>query len=319
MRRISAFFQLIRYNNLLIIAFTQLIIWFLLLNPFFKSIEIRPLLSIFNILSLVLSTVSIAAAGYIINDYFDFSIDIINKPDKVIIEKVIPRRHAILLHSILNFLGISLAVYVAFQAGNWALILLPISCSLLLWFYATDFKGSYIYGNIIIALLTVFSIAIIPFFEVKMWEYFTWNLWIQNGVINPWFVLSVYMFFAFILTWIREIVKDMEDIKGDLLQDCKTLPIVIGLKKAGNFSKILILIANSVLFLSSIILFFSRWWSLGLYLLLFLILPLFYVFFKINSSGMQKHYHAMSRLLKIIMFFGILALLIIYLLFNQEF
>lgn len=319
MKRISAFFQLIRYKNLFIIALTQLLIWFLLLNPFFKNLEIQPSLSIYNILSLVFSTLSIAAAGYIINDYFDFRIDIINKPDRVIIERIIPRRHAILLHSILNFVGILLAVYVAFQANNWVLVLLPISCSLLLWFYATDFKGSYIYGNIIIALLTVFSIAIIPFFELQMWKYFTWNLWIQNGVINPWFVLSVYMFFAFILTWIREIVKDMEDIKGDIQQNCKTLPIVIGLKKAGNFSKILIIIANAVLLLSSIILLLSGWWTLGLYLLLFLISPLFYVFFKINTSGLQKHYHDMSTLLKLIMLLGILALLIIFILFNQSF
>ncbi len=315
MVKIKAFLQVIRLRNLAIILLIQSLIWLLVLRPFINVLDLQASLNYWSVCLLMLSTISIAAAGYIINDYFDVKIDLINKPDKVIIGKIISPRGAIFLHSALNAIGIALVVYVAMDVKAYQLILIPVTSTLLLWLYATDYKGSYIYGNLIVAFLTVLSIMMIPLFETSLWQYFSWDLWIEDSFLNPWFIIGVYSFFAFLLTWIREIVKDMEDYKGDFQQGCQTLPIKFGLKVATQFSQILLTISLVVILISISKLAFSPWWILGLYLFIFICPSLIYLLWKLPKGVSSKHYYNLSQLLKLVMVLGILALVVLFTLF----
>lgn len=314
MIKIKAFFQVIRLKNLIIILFTQFLLWFLVLKPSMLAMGIAPTLNEKIVFLLIISTLSIAAAGYIINDYFDVSIDLINKPNEVVIEKIMPRRIAILLHSFLNVLGIITAGLVSWKLSFWSLMIIPIASSLLLWLYATDYKGSYLFGNLIVAVLTVLSILLIPIAEKSIWPYFDSKLWIGVSVLNPWVIIITYSFFAFLLTWAREIVKDMEDYKGDFHQGCKTLPIQLGLKVATRYAQVLLGLAALAILISVIVLIKSQWWVLAIYLALFILPLMIYVGIVLPKKVTSKHYYRMSQVLKWIMVLGILALGVIFLL-----
>ncbi len=156
MRVILDFLRLIRINNILMIAITQVFAYYFL-NP---TIEFY---SIFerNFIFLIISTSLVASAGYIINDYMDVKLDMVNKPKAVIIGKSISRRWAILLHSGFNILAIYLAWQISYRVAG-----LVFTCSLLLWMYSQYFKKSYLLGNILVALMTASTIFIlIPFDE----------------------------------------------------------------------------------------------------------------------------------------------------------
>src|SRR5690554_266337 len=161
MNKIKAFFKLIRWTNLLIILLTQYFVWQFVIQPLNKWSEIPVFLNFPNFLILSCSTIFIAAAGYIINDYFDVKIDLINKPEKVIIEKIINRRAAIIWHSFLNFSGLGLSLFLALQLGNIWVWGIHVLCTILLWFYSTKFKREFVSGNILVALLTALTILIV--------------------------------------------------------------------------------------------------------------------------------------------------------------
>lgn len=158
---------------------------------------------------LVFTTVLIAAAGYIINDYFDIKIDRINKPDHVWIGKTISRRNALLIHQLFSGAGIVLA----FPIG-WKAVLINMFSVGLLWFYASGFKKKPFIGNLVVALLTALVIA-----EIAL-------------IYDPGNrLIYMYAVFAFFINLIREIIKDMEDIRGDEHHGAKTLPILYGIHK----------------------------------------------------------------------------------------
>src|SRR5687768_4453628 len=134
MKPVPAFFQLIRWRNLLIVFLTQWFIWQCVIHPMNGWSAVPVFLTPFRFILLSLSTVFIAAAGYIINDYFDVKIDVINRPQKVIIDKVISRRAAILWHSFFNIAGFVLALYLARAMGNYYVVIIQLVCTILLWF-----------------------------------------------------------------------------------------------------------------------------------------------------------------------------------------
>jgi len=297
--------QLIRWKNLLIIFLTQLLAWWCVILP-----ESPEVLSPVNFFLLALSTILIAAAGYIINDYFDIKIDVINKPGKVILDNVIPRKQAIVAHTALNIIALGLASYVAVQAHHFEWLWVQVSCTLLLWFYSTDFKRQYIAGNIVVALLTSFTIIALFIYEPAL-KYDT-QLPLVAGRHSslPVWVLTVYAYFAFILTWMREIVKDMEDHKGDEAEGCTTMPIKKGLKYAMRFTLALSLLAAIPLLTASVILFTHHYTLFAAYLLLLLIIPLVLWSVFLGRGFTTQHYNTASSWLKVIMLSGICSLLI---------
>ena len=298
--------RLIRWNNLVIIFLTQLLAWWCVILPE-KPTVLQPL----SFICLSLSTILIAAAGYIINDYFDIKIDAINKPDKVVLEKVIPRKQAIIAHALLNLAALMLAGLVAAAAHHLEWLLLQFTCILLLWFYSTDFKRQYITGNVVIALLTALTIISLIIYEPDLHSHRETNLLFKGSIFSrPEWVLLIYSFFAFLLTWMREIVKDMEDIKGDVAEGCITMPVKRGLAYAARFTLILSIIGMVILSSAAIILFIHYEICLPSYIGILLILPIAVWSIAFMRNSTTRHYHTASHWLKIIMMLGVCSLII---------
>lgn len=268
-----------------------------------------------NFLFLSLSTVLIAAAGYIINDYFDVKIDAINRPEKLVLEKKIPMKLAIVVHTLMNAVAIFLAVIVARKAGHYSFVIMQVACSVLLWFYSTDFKRQFMTGNIVVAILTAFTIAVLMLYEPAIHYYLYQDFFIDGKselIPNPVWVLGTYAYFAFMLTWMREIVKDMEDFKGDAEQGCITMPIKWGLLRSARFTQVLGILAVVPLIIGAIKLLREQWIVLGVYTLAGLALPILLWMYRLTKGATTAHYHKMSRGLKIIMVLGIVSLMIYY-------
>jgi 4-hydroxybenzoate polyprenyltransferase len=308
-------FKLMRWQNLLIVFLTQVLAWACVILPLKSLTGATLLLNPLNFLCIALATVLIAAAGYIINDYFDIKIDIINRPEKVILEKKIPLKQAILMHSFLNVVGLLLALFVALQAHHWPWVFFQLTCTVLLWFYSTHFKRMFMSGNVIVALLTAFTIIVLIWYEPVLRSYATQSAMIDmNGqrMPNPFWVLMIYTFFAFMLTWMREIVKDMEDFKGDAEQGCVTMPIKWGLQKSQWFAQGLGIIAIIPLINGAYKLITAGWWMLGSYAMLALVLPLIAWIYNLKKEATTQHYAKASKHIKIIMVLGIFSLVIYY-------
>lgn len=315
MKSIASFFQLIRWKNLLIVAITQWVIWYFVINPLNAVAEQNTFLNAFNFALLSISTLLIAAAGYIINDYFDIKIDLINRPQKVIIEHNINRRSAMLWHTFFNIAGFAIACFLAYKMQQYWVVLIQLSCTVLLWFYSTHFKRQFVSGNVIVAILTALTILIIGIYEPLIIQYarkpyflFTHSKW----VVNPFWVIVVYAYFAFMLTWMREVVKDMEDYKGDAEDGCVTMPIKIGLKKSSDFIITLGITAILPLLIAVIKLISSSNYTLSIYIILALIAPLIGWIIFLKKRITTAHYALCSKYLKFIMLSGIFSLVVYY-------
>ena len=324
MKFIFHFLRLIRFPNLVIIALTQYAIRFGIIYPFLKQAGLNLFLSekLFGLL--VSATVLIAASGYIINDYFDVKLDHVNKPKQMVVGKLISRRQAMFLHTLVNVSGIFMAAYVAFAIGHPFLVLIQLISAGLLWFYSVNFKKQILIGNVIIAALT----ALVPFtagyYEiVVLFDNLSQKQ--VNSTIEAESIRSLlfsikyllywvvgYSAFAFILTFIREIIKDCEDIEGDEAFGCKTLPIVYGTskaKKAANYTVAFLLVL--ITFLEFIQVNSEDWISFT-YLLALISLPLIWLMTKIRKAKTKKHFFIISQVVKVIMLVGILYTAIIY-------
>lgn len=246
------FFKLIRPINLVVIALTMysvrlfFIPYFNYSNPVMRKLGAAESVDYFI---LVLSTVIIATAGNIINDYFDVKADRVNKPEKVIIGKHIKQRWAIVWHWTLNFIAFSMACYLSFRHETFWYVFIHLFSINALWFYSMYFKRKFLIGNLLIALLTglVPILSGIYFLDItkpySAIQHDFWNInessWITGINLKVFFVLF-FAFFAFALNFVREIVKDMEDIEGDHKLKAKTIPIVLGIQKTRMICIVLI-------------------------------------------------------------------------------
>jgi 4-hydroxybenzoate polyprenyltransferase len=301
--------KLVRWKNLLIVLFTQLTVWACLILPLQPS-----LLTLLNFSCLALSTAFIAAAGYIINDYFDIKIDMVNRPDKMVLGKLIAPRTAIIPHAVLNVLALGMATYLAARAHHPEWMIIQVATITLLWFYSTHFKRQFVTGNVVVALLTALTVLTPGIYEPVMAQRLHLPF-ISAGEREglsalPAWILGGYAYFAFMLTWMREIVKDMEDIKGDEADGCVTMPIKIGLKKTTSFVVLLAALAILPLAIGSYIIYHFQYRLLASYILALLILPLAVWAIALSRDTEPEHYHKASGRLKLIMLLGICSLFV---------
>ncbi len=312
MKRIVAFFHLIRFPNLVFIILTQFLFYYCIVRPAYMNASIEgPVLSTVDFWTLVIASVLIAAAGYIINDYFDLNIDKINKPGKMVIDKQISRRWAMMFHLLLSLLGLVLTAVVAKQLNNWLLLLFNFFSVVLLFFYSTTFKKRLLTGNIIISLLTAWVILVLFAAELK---------WRSLGIVNEnnAAILVIYKYsivyagFAFIVSLIREVVKDMEDELGDRKYSCKTMPIVWGIIPAKIFVGVWIIVLIGILSVLLVYALFQGWFLLAMFISVWLIYGLFTELRKLVRAAGPKDYAAISLGIKFIMLSGILSMLLYY-------
>jgi len=299
------FLRLIRYKNLLIIILTQYLMRWSIIKPILEAYEFKLQFSELNFFFLVMATVFITAAGYVINDYFDTKTDMVNRPETVIIGKLMNRRAAILLHIFLNTIGIGLGAYISFYIGIPLLTLVFIFITGLLWFYSTTYKRQFLIGNVIVALLTAIVPLMVILFEIPLLneEYGLLLKELKSDFTHLILWVGAFALFAFLLTLIREIIKDVEDYEGDSVYGRQTLPIVLGVL---NTKIIIITFILTTLF--SLVYIYFRFLNdiiTLVYFALFLILPLLFLLYKTIIAENKKDYHRASNLAKIIMLAGI--------------
>lgn len=306
----SAFFKLVRYPNLIFIGITQLLFYYSFLYTPNISIDAYPVkLKLASFLLLVPASVFIAAGGYIINDYFDLNIDKINKPSRIIIEKTIKRRWAIVWHLGLTSAGVLLSFYVGYNIGNSLLGVMNLLCAVLLWVYSTTFKKKLLIGNVIISLLTAWTVLVLYFCELRVTRvFYSLSDGYQEHITRLFKVAVLYGGFAFIISMIREVIKDVEDMRGDEKYGCTTLPVVWGIPAAKVFSATLLTVLIAAL---CIVQFYTiqlhRWWSV-LYCIVCILFPLLQVLYKLYKASTTSDYHSLSSMCKLIMLTGILSI-----------
>lgn len=313
MRLVTAFFKLIRWPNLLFIAITQLLFYYCIIFPSLPSSyqQFQHKLTQPLMLLLVLASVLIAAAGYIINDYFDINIDQVNKPQKMVIEKVINRRWAILLHFIISTLGVVISLYVSIKT-SYVVVLANVGCTLLLWVYSTTFKKKLLSGNIIISALTAWTVMVLYFAtNTSLIDTYELHIELLEAMKRIFKFASLYAGFAFIISLIREVVKDIEDIEGDSRYNCKTMPIVWGIPAAKVFAGVWMIVLIAGIGLVQLYVLHSGWWWSVVYSVLLLMLPSAWVLRQFYKAQSPAQYHNISSYLKMLMMTGILSMLII--------
>ncbi|MEA5140484.1 geranylgeranylglycerol-phosphate geranylgeranyltransferase [Arcicella rigui] len=281
---ILGFSRLIRWPNLAIIVFTQYFTRFFLISDKPLSLEhFKEILLEKNLGLISLATVLIAASGYIINDYYDIKIDLVNKPDRVVIGRYIKRRWALLINQIFNGSGIVLGLLV-----NRRVALVNLAAVFCLWLYANKLKRLAFWGNLMVAILTGFSLLVLavyyPGHQKEVWVYAT---------------------FSFFITLIREIIKDMEDVKGDERHGCRTLPIIWGIARTKNLVFAFIAVFISILFTLSVQLNNVRL----SYIFLLLMIPVGFLTYKLVYADKPSDFAFLSNACKIIMLLGVLTMM----------
>jgi 4-hydroxybenzoate polyprenyltransferase len=290
------FLQLIRWKNLLLIAFIQLLIVYYLL-PFF---DITNLLSNIEFAMIVVATLLIAASGNIINDIYDIEIDKINKPEELIVSRFISIKNARRSYFIINIVALSIAFSVSILQNHPLYSLLFFLPQLLLYFYATSFKKIAFLGNAVVSLLVAFSIVIVAVFENVLSFHLSQNIEIGH-------IIWGLVFFAFSINLIREIIKDIEDIIGDKAFNIKSIPVKYGIKKTHTFIKTIVyLLITSIILI--VLLIFKKQIVLCGYLLLAVAPSLLLFLEQLSKVKTTKDYKKLSILLKIIMLVGILSI-----------
>ncbi len=274
----AGFFRLVRWPNLLLLALTQYLVRLSLISP--EEPWTTGLLegSLFRI---ALSTACIAAAGYIINDYYDIKIDLINKPSRVVIGRYIKRRWALGINFALNGLGILLGLTVSLRVAA-----LNAAAVFFLWLYSNHLKRQPFWGNLMVSLLTALALVVLAVQYRRHVE-----------------EVYLYALFSFCLSLVREIIKDMEDVRGDATFGCQTLPILWGMRRTKTLLYIILVSFFLILAGSLRVLPPSM-----IYLFAFLAPPMGYLVYRLVRADTRRDFAFLSQYCKVVMLLGVLTM-----------
>lgn len=309
------FFRLIRLQNLLIIALTQYAMRWCIVKPILNGFPIKVNNQVYpyvlelqfsdlHFFMLVMATICLTAAGYVINDYFDRKTDMVNRPDTVIIGRHINRRAAMALHIALNIIGVGLGLYISWIIHVWQLGFIFLITTGILWYYSTSYKRQFLIGNILVSLLTAMVPLLVAVYEIPPLNQFYREIILKYHV--NFFVLfywtAGFAFFAFLISFIREITKDIEDFEGDNAYACNTVPIVLGV----IWSKVIIIGLFLITLTALWYVYFSYNTDIySLWYYLFLSLLMIVNSYLIIRANNKKDYHFSSNITKLIMLIGI--------------
>ena len=302
------FLRLVRWPNLLFILLAESLFHFCIYKPLYPNVAIT---ADYPFYFIVATSICIAAAGYIINDYFDVNIDQVNKPKMVVVGAYISRRWVIFWHLILSMGGVYLSLivfpfqqYLHIHFSNLATILI-------LWFYSTNFKRDFLIGNVVIAVLTAWTIGVVYFSKFTLIQLVNPTSMLPTD-LKFFKLMLLYSSFAFIITLIREALKDMEDIGGDEKFGCKTMPIAWGLQTTKVYVAVWLMVLILVLTIIQLYAIPFGWWIPITYCVLTIITPLVYVLFHLKQAFTNKDFNRLSNLIKFAMLMGILSMCFFY-------
>lgn len=315
------FLKLIRWNNLLIIILTMVFMRYFVISPLLGLVKVAmagapdvpvPMmlrLPLTDFIFLVAATLCITAGGYVINDYFDIQTDLVNRGN-IIVGNRISRRKAILLHSVFNIVGVAAGFYVSFHAGLFWMGLLFLVVSGLLYFYSASYKRQFLVGNLIVAILT----AMVPFLVIlfewpSLYKYYSVNAVHVPELSFLFYWVGGFALFAFFTTFIRELIKDIEDFEGDKAYGRNTVPVVIGIPASRIIAVTLAAVTIALLYI--VWFFYVRDWITVIYMSAAIVLPLAIVIFRVASGKNRRHMHSASNIMKLVMLTGILYSLVV--------
>lgn len=281
--KLASLFSVVRGYNILILFIAQYLASIYILAP---EKPLREVLFDVNLFVLVIACTFAIASGYLINNFYDAEKDLINRPHKTLLDNYISQKTKLAIYFILNFLSVILASYVSFKAVIFFSLFI-----FFLWFYSHKLKKYPFIGTLVASIL-----AITPFFAVFVY-YHNFDM-----------VIFVHATFLFLIISIRELTKDLENLKGDLTQDYHTIPVVYGVK----FSKVILSLLVALTLIPTLILISNKF-EIGYmhyYFLLSFILMIIFLFFLWKSSS-KLQYTLLHNLLKLIIVIGVFSILLI--------
>lgn len=301
-----AYFRLFRVVNLFIMALIMVFVKFFLFDPSLALDKVASPLSDLQFIWLVATYMFIAAGGYAINDYYDIGMDEINRPGKTVLRNKIPLSYGQNLFFILTAIGVLSGFGLAYTLQSTTLYFMPVFVAALFWFYSTKYKREFVSGNLVVAFLAALNIGIV-------YIYYTLSFpGIGDFPVNvfPYITKIVVIFasFAFFVTFIREIIKDVVDIEGDSKFDCKNIAIHFGVKETK-----LILYVLSFVLLAAILVFVYFTWKLNkdylFYYVLVVLVPMWIYFISnLFKAKETDDFKPLALFLKIFMVAGIVSL-----------
>ena len=314
---IKNWFQLMRWKNLLFLAYIVTTIFYGVVTPYLSQYNLTLSNDIVLYLLLMGSTVFIAAGGYIINDYFDTKIDEINRPTKVIVGRDVTRAQAGLAFQILLGLGVLCGLSIALLLRDITIGLIYIVISGILWFYSSSYKRQLLIGNVMIALcsfMTPFMIGYVV--NTQLISTYSPYIYATPIITDIYLWTAGFGLFSFLFTLLREIVKDIDDIQGDREMECHTLPIVWGI---GTTKIVLMVLSIVILLLTGYFAFFlipfatdTITWK---YFVFGIAIPMLILIFWIGKADKRSQWQQISQFIKFIMLIGCSYALIVGYLF----
>ena len=308
-----AYLKILRPVNLLIIILTMGLLRFCVIEPFFALGNATPAMDYFDFGLLLLATLLIAAGGYVVNDYYDTAIDQVNKPAKTIAGKTIPLKKIKTYYGILTMLGLLTGLWLAYRIDYFLLALIFPVVAIMLWYYSVKYQKTYLAGNLMIALMSGLVVLIVWIAEmfallanpVKYVEV------INQVKIVGWITLA-YTLFAFLVTLVREVLKDIEDMQGDSAHGYRTLPIVSGIRKARAIAAVVAALVILALGIFQYYLYLQGFTLVFWYLLIAVQTLLLYLIYQTLQSQTKEDFNFASNVSKIIMLAGILSMQLFY-------
>lgn len=310
MDTIKNILQLVRWSNLFFLGALIYVMEKWVVVPILDDVAFGEQLPWYILLLIAAATILIAAGGYVINDYFDIKIDRINRPDQLIVTQYISKENAMRLSIGLSGVGMVCGLVAAWLLRSSTIAILFAIIPGLLWFYSSSYKRLLIIGNVTIALLSALSPMMVALANVA-------QLQLKYSTILPYTTLEhdIYAWvggfslFAFLLTWIREIVKDLQDQMGDRELECHSMPIVWGNIVTKIVVTALIVLTTVLIgwFWYSILPFGHSWQSFSTrYIVLAIIIPLWGALWLLWAAKIPSDYRTCQQVLKLTMFLGML-------------
>lgn len=307
---IKPYLQLLRVGNLAFLAILLYVMEAWVATPLLQRAMFQPLMPWWVLTLLILSVVCIAAGGYVINDYFDVKIDRINRPDDLVVTRIISRDTAMWIFQVLTIVGIVCGGVVAWWARSWTLLFIYIVIPGLLWFYSASYKRMFLVGNLVVAFASAIVPLLVAIVNADYLRHLYGEALIYTPIVGEMYIwLSGFSVFAFLMTLAREMVKDMEDIEGDREMECRTIAIVLG----DMWTKIVV--TALVVGIMALITYIG-WWVLPFpaiwntftcrYLVFGLIVPLLCVLVLLWFAKSAREFRTVQQVLKFVMFMGVL-------------
>lgn len=313
---IKPYLQLLRVGNLAFLAILLFVMEKWVATPLLQLAQFREQMPWWVLMLLIISTIFIAAGGYVINDYFDVKIDRINRPEDLVVTRIISRDGAMRIFQVLTILGIVMGLAVAWWSRSWTMAMIYIVIPGLLWFYSASYKRQLLVGNIVVAFVSALVPLLVAIANADYLRHLYGESLAYTPIVGQLYVwLSGFSLFAFLMTFVREMVKDIEDIKGDREMECRTIPIVWGEMTTKIISSVILLITMALIgYLHwSVLPFPCEWSTLSTrYVLFGLLVPILCAIVLLWAAKTPMEYRRTQLIIKFAMFMGIMYSFVIH-------